>query len=147
MQYPGCSHVYLTGAILVMFLSWLYANNVTDVQLCKCLNATLLAEIPTESLYLKPFAPSENCSRQEVIAVLQNQSEVCLNASVQAVRYFFNRLFYRLIRKDNGLFDVLDTKLHMPAWNITRRFYRGYLKKTADKLNRHIIAPNPRTIL
>nr|ACQ55262.1 chemokine vCXCL6 [Cercopithecine betaherpesvirus 5] len=147
MQYFGCLHVHLTGAILAMFLSWLYAQNVTETELCKCLNSSLLRSIPSDALYLKPFAPSENCSRQEVIAVLQNQSEVCLNASVQAVRYFFNRLFYRIIRNDKGLYEVLNTKLELPAWNGTRQFYHSYLQKKASALNKQILDPNPRTVL
>ncbi|QQL09929.1 Ba158 [Baboon cytomegalovirus] len=129
---------HLASVILITFTFWLNAKARLPV-LSGCIRGPWLESIPQEALYVKPIAPTENCTRQQIIAVMPNKSEVCLNPYVKEVRLFFNQLFYRIVENDDGLYEVLDTQLQLPGWTVTRKHYLAHLKKKASQHNEAIL--------
>ncbi|QQL10270.1 Ja158 [Japanese cytomegalovirus] len=140
MQYFGFHTRFISVTFAIFLFSWLTIGNGTETEYCECVNVTLFTSIPNDTLYLQPLAPNENCTKQEVIAVLQNNTRACLNPHALAVRVFFNRLFFRIIKNEDGLYDVIDTQLELPSWNITRKYYKRYLKQKVNSENAKILS-------
>nr|ABV45245.1 RhUL147 [macacine betaherpesvirus 3] len=129
------------GIILyILLLKCVIIHSGTKTEFCECANVTLFTSIPNGTLYLQPLPPNENCTKQEVIAVLPNNTRTCLNPHALVVRVFFNRLFLRISKNEEGLYEVVDTQLELPAWNITRKYYKRYLQKKVNSENAKILS-------
>ncbi|AEQ32268.1 protein UL147 [Cynomolgus macaque cytomegalovirus strain Ottawa] len=140
MQCFGLQTCHLNITFAIILLSTLIVGNGTKTEFCECANVTLFTSIPNGTLYLQPLPPNENCTKQEVIAVLPNNTRTCLNPHALAVRVFFNRLFLRISKNEEGLYEVVDTQLELPAWNITRKYYKRYLQKKVNSENAKILS-------
>nr|AXG22150.1 protein UL147 [synthetic construct] len=139
MQCFGLHTYSINVTFAIIVLNQLIVGNGNKTELCECANVTLFTSIPHDTLYLQPLAPNENCTKQEVIAVLPNNIRTCLNPRALAVRVFFNRLFFRISKNEDGLYEVSDTHLELPSWNITRKYYKRYLQKKVDSENANIL--------
>ncbi|QQL10092.1 Cy158 [Cynomolgus cytomegalovirus] len=133
--------IHSLGIILyILLLKCVIIHSGTKTEFCECANVTLLTSIPKDTLYLQPLAPDENCTKQEVIAVLQNNTRTCLNPNALAIRVFFHKLFFRITKNEDGLYEVINTRLELPSWNITRKYYRQYLQRKVNSENAKILS-------
>ncbi|APT40382.1 Rh158 [macacine betaherpesvirus 3] len=140
MQHFDFYTSFINVTFAIFLFSCLTVSNGTKTEYCECVNVTLFTFIPRNTLYLQPLAPDENCTKQEVIAVLQNNTRTCLNPNALAIRVFFHKLFFRITKNEDGLYEVINTRLELPSWNITRKYYRQYLQRKVNSENAKILS-------